>query len=105
MYKDQEIACYKIQQQEMQDKLNILEGMEQDQFNIRKQKDEEIAQKQAQVDKIKRETEALVKQKEKELSQINSKMLAMQDEKLDILSKLEGNEGREHVLQEEIIKL
>jgi len=61
----------------MQDKLNILEGMEQDQFNIRKQKDEEIAQKQAQVDKIKRETEALVKQKEKELSQINSKMLAM----------------------------
>jgi len=32
-------------------------------------------------------------------------MLELQDEKLDFQSKLENNEGKEHILKEEIIKL
>ena len=44
-------------------------------------------------------------QKCSEIAGLNDKMLEMNDEKLDLISKLENNDGIEHNLKQEICKL
>jgi len=39
------------------------------------------------------------------MDSLNKQLLRMQDEKLDIVAKLEGQEGRDHFLKEEIVTL
>ena len=43
--------------------------------------------------------------KNSELDDLNKKLLKIQDEKLDIEAKLENQEGKDHLLKEEIVIL
>jgi hypothetical protein len=89
----------------MSEKIAIFENMENDQFQIVKEKDDIIDQKMCDYLELKQRLEADLQQKEEELMTVNNEMLELQDEKLDFQSKLEKNDGKEHVLQMEIIKL
>jgi hypothetical protein len=89
----------------MSEKIAIFENMENDQFQIVKEKDDIIDQKMCDYLELKQRLEADLQQKEDELMTVNNEMLELQDEKLDFQSKLEKNDGKEHVLQMEIIKL
>ena len=79
----------------------MAEKREADAFDKLAEKEKQVKEKEKEVQDIKLKFSG----KEAEINELNKQMLKIQDEKLDQEAKLESNEGKEHILKEEIVVL
>lgn len=105
LYKDQELNLYRETTQELQWKVQLYESAESNKEYEIREKELQLASKEKEIENVRESLLIELAKKEGEILNLNQQILDIQDEKLEYQSRVENTQGKEHLLQEDLIRL